>query len=229
MWCTARQWDPTIAEAADALKQNPACVRALIVRSAALAGKRAYEAARIDAEAAIRMAPADPWAYVALGDAWRAKGYLERAIAQYDLAVQHDATNCHLLLRRMEARAATSHQDQWRQALAEAMQVTRLSADDPACMRSCQLARAEALVKQGDFDHAQVEYDELLARNPKDVEVLIAKGLAYGQAKDYQRALGEIDEAIHLEPKNPRAYIARADVRCRQLNVRARSAMPTRR
>ena len=220
LWVDEHNWDAAIAEASEALRQKPDSVRALIVRAAAECGKRAFEPAQADAQAAVRLAPAYGWSYVAAGDAWRDEMHFDRAIAQYDLAAQHDPQNIHILLRRIQARQAASHPDQWQQALAEAVQLMNLSDNDPACQRECQLARARVFVKQKDLEHARVEYTDLLARNPQDVAALIDSGVAYGEARMYQWALGDLEEAFHVNPKNAEAFVARAEVRSRQLNVR---------
>jgi tetratricopeptide (TPR) repeat protein len=220
MWVEARDWDAAIAEATEALRQNPRSIHALLVRSAAQRGKKIFDGAKADAQTAIRLAPAFPWGFVAAGDAWRDQGRFDHAILDYTAALERDPANPHILLRRGQARLATSQPDQWQQALVDLRQGIGLSDNDPACQRQCQLARGHVYIKQQDTSRALVEFADVLNRNSDDVEALIGRGTAYGYNRQYQEALRALDEAVYLAPKSPLTYIARADVRTRQYNTR---------
>ncbi len=189
MWVEGRDWDSALAEANEAVRQNPGLLRAWLVRSAAQRGKKAFDAAGADAQVAIRLAPASAWGFVAAGDVWRDQGRFDRAVADYSAALERDPANPHILLGARQARLGTQQTEQWQQAINDLRQAIGLTDSDRACQRECQLARGQAYIKLADFHSANLEFDDLLGRNQDDVAALIGSGTAYGYARDYQHAL----------------------------------------
>ena len=83
----------------------------------------------------------------------------------------------------------------------------------------------------GGIGRASPEFADLLNRNPDDVQALTWRGRVYGYRRQYELAIHSLDEAVYLEPKNPQTYLARAEIRTRQYNLRGaarhrRSAAP---
>jgi tetratricopeptide (TPR) repeat protein len=71
------------------------------------------------------------------------------------------------------------------------------------------LQRALALHQQGDLEHAQFGYEEILNLQPGHFDALHLLGVMAGQRKDYQRAATLIGEALQIDPANAAAYCNR--------------------
>jgi tetratricopeptide (TPR) repeat protein len=220
IWTEQHFWDAAIAEASEALRQDPRTVSAYCVRSAAQRGKKAYDAAQADAQAAIALAPALPHGYIAAGDAWREQGFAIRAVSAYSAAIERDRGNAQLALKRGQARMQICKEGQWKLALDDFHEALALSEHDPACQRECQLARAQTNIQLKDCEQALLEFTDLLNRNSSDVDALMGRGTAYGRQRRYELALAALNDAVFLAPDSPRVYVARAEVRTRQYNLR---------
>src|SRR5262245_28428740 len=63
------------------------------------------------------------------------------------------------------------------------------------------------------FDQAVAYFTKELAREPKNSHALAAPGVALGSGKDADKAVGDFDRAIELDPKATLAYYHRANIR----------------
>jgi tetratricopeptide (TPR) repeat protein len=220
LWVDDKSWDAAVAEAGEALRQNPQSLQARLVRSAAYRGKREFDLARADALAAIQLAPALPVGFVAAGDAWREQGNYDRAIADYGAALDRDPNNAHLCLRRGQTRLASCQGEQAKLAVTDFRNAVELGEHDPACQHDALVGQAQAHLMQGSTDRAVQEFTELITQNGNDVPALVGRGSAYGQNRQFEAALRDINRAIPLAPQNPLVFVAAADIRSRQYNVR---------
>jgi tetratricopeptide (TPR) repeat protein len=71
------------------------------------------------------------------------------------------------------------------------------------------MARADIYQSKGDTGGAVADYDAVLAKQPKNANVLQARAAALMQAKSYAKAAENYDRLIALEPKNARAVYQR--------------------
>jgi tetratricopeptide (TPR) repeat protein len=63
-------------------------------------------------------------------------------------------------------------------------------------------SKANSFHELGKFQEAIVWYDKALAIDPKNVDVLTAKGLTLYNLQKYQEAIVWIDKALAIDPDN---------------------------
>ncbi len=68
---------------------------------------------------------------------------------------------------------------------------------------------AEERFKDEDYVHAIHYLDEILAREPKNVEALSMRGYSYAGLNQYKQAIKDFDKAIELEPTWANLYVYR--------------------
>ena len=68
-------------------------------------------------------------------------------------------------------------------------------------------------VKRLNNNAAIAHWSSVIQKNPKDANAYAKRGKAYGDNKDYDKALPDYDLAIQLDPKTVNAYIGRAVAR----------------
>lgn len=68
------------------------------------------------------------------------------------------------------------------------------------------------------------EWTEKIAADESDARLYLARALDYYQVRDFESAMADLDRSISLQPGNPLAWLARAQVKCRQIVVSEKSA-----
>lgn len=62
-----------------------------------------------------------------------------------------------------------------------------------------------------------------IEKGTSDARLLLARALDYYLVRDFEGALADLDRSVALDPNNPLAWLARAQVRCRQIEVAVKS------
>src|SRR5437764_272008 len=70
--------------------------------------------------------------------------------------------------------------------------------------------RAEAHRAQGDIDAAIADFDHAIKIDPKKIDNLLGRGLAYLEKRDTDRAIRDFSQAIGLDPRHVGAILNRA-------------------
>jgi tetratricopeptide (TPR) repeat protein len=127
------------------------------------------------------------FAYYNRGSAWRDKGDLDRAIADYSEAIQLDPKKAAYLNERCWERAIAGREQPL--AVTDCTEALRIAPNDANIMDS----RGFAYLRLSRLDDAVADYDEALKLNPKQVGSLYGRGLA--KLKKGDPAGGEADIA----------------------------------
>ncbi|WP_159731434.1 tetratricopeptide repeat protein [Methylosinus sp. Ce-a6] len=139
------------------------------------------------------------------GDAYRAKGELDRAIADYGAAIAAKPNTASIFLGRGEAYLAKGEFDR---AIAD---FDKASALDGALV-SAYLDRAKAHDAKGDLDKAISDLGEAIRLEPSAAATYLDRGEAYRARGDFDRALADYDRAIERDPTRAAAFVSRAEV-----------------
>ncbi len=140
----------------------------------------------------------------------KAKGDLDRAFADYDVAILLDPTVPLYFYNRGSLYLDKGGMDR---AIARYNEAIRL---DPK-YASAFIGIAYAHKK--DDDHAIADYDEAICLDPKYAAAFNGRGKTYLDRGDFDRAIADIDEAIRLDPKFAYAYNLRGIAHEKRLTV----------
>jgi tetratricopeptide (TPR) repeat protein len=152
-------------------------------------------------------------AYAASGDKYAAEGKTAEAIVQYRNAVQQQPRSGETRYKLAEAYAKS--EDPLR-----AFQEFIHAADLLPEHREAQTKAITALLLARRFDEAKVRAERLVARYPQDGEALVMLANALAGLNDLDTAIKQVEEAITLDPSEPRRraalgaiYLAQGDAR----------------
>ena len=140
--------------------------------------------------------------YVSRGVEYKSKRGLDRAIADFDQAIQLDPKNTDVYTVRGMAWEAKGDFDR---AMADFDQAIRL---DPK-NTDAYTVRGMAWDAKGDLDRAIADYDQTIRIDPKNTRAYTVRGVAWAAKGDLDRAIADYDQAIRLEPKNSSWYFHR--------------------
>jgi lipoprotein NlpI len=138
-------------------------------------------------------------AYYNRGNVWRADGDDDRAITDYDKAIELNPKYAHAFGNR--ARSWQSKGDLDR-AVADFSEAVRL---DPKNVKDWS-GRGDAYQAKGDYDRAIADYDQVIRLDPKDASAYNNRGNGWYGNGDYDRAIADYNEAIRLDPKDASAH-----------------------
>jgi tetratricopeptide (TPR) repeat protein/RsiW-degrading membrane proteinase PrsW (M82 family) len=180
------------------------------------------------------------YALVISGNSYGGQSDLERAVANYDSALQYKPDFVPALFQR--ALASKTYQ-RYDRELDDLNAAVRLAPDDPAILgeragayenlhqmdkaladldRALTIKpdeaallsmRAEMLINDGEFDKAAVDLDRAIALEPDLGLARAARGDLFLQKFDYDKALSELDEAVRIDPNFATSYFTRGRVR----------------
>lgn len=142
-------------------------------------------------------------ARTALGDKVLASEDYAEALKHYDGVIDPKNPDALNLYRRATSLYAMGETER---ALSDYNDAIRVDPDNSLAFlgRGVLLAtRARA------YGRAIEDFDKVLARQPDNVDALIARGNAYSQLGDNGPALADLDRAIRLAPDNAQAYVIR--------------------
>jgi monovalent cation:H+ antiporter-2, CPA2 family len=177
-------------------------------------------------------------AYINRSGGYRAKGDLDRAIADLDKALQLNAKSHRALTERASIYHAKGDLDR---AIADYDRALRLDknlaaayggrasaylgkgelakalADFGEAVRldpqsaSLYLDRAAIYLAKSNFDRAIADYDKAIERDPKLAVAYNNRGLAFSAKGELAKALADFGEAVRLDPKFADAFLNRAN------------------
>ena len=134
--------------------------------------------------------------------AYRAKGELDRAIADYSEAIRIDPRYADAYYNRAIAFKAKGDLDR---AIADYNEAIRLNPRDALAYNN----RGIAYQAKGDFAGAIIEYDEAIRLDPGNALAHYNRAIAYRSVGDLERAIADYDAAIRLDPARSLAYSQR--------------------
>lgn len=195
-----------ISEALDAfsliLRETPNNVDALIGRSTALSRLNRARLAIADGLEAIKLAPQNSAAYLALGLGYTVNSEYALAEASYTEAerlapdsaiVQIYWAEWHLL------------QDDAPSAIERYSQAITL---EPANL-TYRTYRAQIYQFIGETESALADYDEMIALEPNNPSIYFSRGLLYTQLGDYERSIEDNTKVVELDPERAGAFLNR--------------------
>jgi tetratricopeptide (TPR) repeat protein len=146
------------------------------------------------------------------GEQYLAAGQLPEAIIEFRNAVSRDERWGQARLRLADAYAAHAEPEL---AYRQYIRAADLLPDDP----KVQLKAAAYLLLAGQYDDAQARAENVLRRDPANVEAQVALGSALAGLRDLDGAVTRITDAIQLDPGRSPSYMALARVRIAQGQV----------
>src|SRR5215471_18453673 len=140
--------------------------------------------------------------YYDRGIAWKAKGDLDRAIADYSEAIRLDPKYEHAYGNRGNAWKAKGDLDR---AIADYDEAIRLNPKDASAYSN----RGVTGKAKGDLDRGIADYDQAIRLDPKDADPYTNRGVAWKAKGDLDRGIADYSEAILLNPKHASSYYNR--------------------
>ena len=142
------------------------------------------------------------FAFYRRGNAYYEKRDYDRAILDYDQAIQMNPSYASAFSNRGAAYAGKKDYDQAIQNYDEAIRLNPGHADAFS-------NRGVAYARKGDYDRAIQNYDEAIRLKPDHANALYDRGNAYRRKGDYDRAIQNYDEATRLNPNHANAFTNR--------------------
>jgi tetratricopeptide (TPR) repeat protein len=141
--------------------------------------------------------------YFYRGNAYTSKGDYDRAVADYNQAIDRAHE---LKLDFVEAYVnrgvAYANKGDYDRAISDFDQAIRLKPDLAEAYNN----RGNAYAAKGDYDRAISDYDQAIRLKPDYAEAYNNRGLAYYHKGDYDRAIADYNQAIRLKPDYAEAY-----------------------
>jgi tetratricopeptide (TPR) repeat protein len=147
-------------------------------------------------------------AHVKRGDQYVADKRDEFAVIEYASAIKLDP-------KLGEARLKLAQTYERMQNLRAAYPEYIRAADALPGDRDLQIKATRMLITAGNFEDAKARAAALLAKNPKDVELLLLHASALSALQDPAAAVAQIEEALAVNPDNSRAFVNLGAVRMR--------------
>jgi tetratricopeptide (TPR) repeat protein len=193
--------DPAFYSKADgifrkALDFEPANASALLGASSVALGRHDFQQALVWAEQALEVAPGDPDAYSALGDALVELGRYEEALDAYQrmLDVRPDIN---AYLRVAYLRELHGDSDGAIDAMLQAIEASRPTGETAAWAR---LQLANLYFNTGDMEKAEAQYKASLQAFPDYVHALAGKARIAATNGDYAAAIDLYEQVVGRQP-----------------------------
>jgi tetratricopeptide (TPR) repeat protein len=123
----------------------------------------------------------------------------DQAIAEYNMAIQHDPDYQEAFMGRGLAYAANGKYDQAIKSYNHAVELNALDAE-------IYYNRGLAYYNKGDASHAIADFGMALHLNPQDAVACYNRGLVYLENGLYDNAIADYDRAIELDPQDADIY-----------------------
>ena len=152
----------------------------------------------------IELAPDAGLAYLLRGSARAASGNYERALEDYDRAIDRKGSIPNSTLYIVYYNRANTHVNLngFEEAIADYDEAISLKPDYAGAFNN----RGNSKDALGQHDQAIADYDEAIRLNPDYAEAYLNRGLAKAELQRYDEALADLDRAIHLKPDWAEAY-----------------------
>ena len=135
------------------------------------------------------------------------------ALDEFNSILKDDPNHIGALEHRAEIYVKQGH---YQQALSDCNKLMQLEGNSPSL--SLMSNRASANLMLGNNLDALSNFSMALQQSNKDPQLLIGRGMAYSNLKQFDKASKDLDKAIKLNPKNASAYVARARTHLAQKN-----------
>jgi tetratricopeptide (TPR) repeat protein len=142
--------------------------------------------------------PASAKQFVERGNEWYGKGEWEKALKDYNEAIQLDPKSAAAYFHRGNVLYQQGEVDK---AISDWTQSIQLDPKSTAFGN-----RGSAWCKKGEWDKALNDYNEAIRLNPKLASAFRNRGLVWHQKREWDKALADYDEAIRLDPKDLDAF-----------------------
>ncbi len=162
---------------------------------------------------AIQLAPTVEDTWFGRGRAWAGRGEWQRAMGDFNRAIELKPNLARHYVLRGETFAALRDYDR---ALADFEQAIRL---EPGNNPFAYHMRGAILRRYGNFDGAISSHDQGLRINPADTFGFASRAHALSEKGDNDRALGDADEALRMAPNSAYALLVRGLVFSRKGNA----------
>ena len=137
--------------------------------------------------------------YYNQGTAYGAKGEHDRAILDYDKAIQIDPRFALAYYNRGVAYEAKGKYDRAILDYDRAIQI-----DPRFALAYC--SRGNVYLEKGEYDRAILDYDRAIQIDPRDTHAYNNRGSAYYKKGEHDRAILDYDRAIQIDPRDAEAY-----------------------
>ena len=138
------------------------------------------------------------------GFAYYEKGEYDRAIADYDRAIQLTPDYAYAFSNRGNV---YDHKGEYDRAIADYDQVIRLKPDHALSFYN----RGIAYRLKGEYEQAIRDYDRAIELKPDYANAFVNRGIAYRLKGEYNRAIRDYDQAIRLNPDSANAFNSRGN------------------
>ena len=147
------------------------------------------------------------------GTAYSARGDLDRALQDYNQAIELDPRNAGAYVNRALALARMGDSEPAMKDYAEAITLNPQQWE-------AYFNRAAELLEHGKFGDALVDLNEVARINPKFAGTYVNRGKIYVRQGKLDEAIGDYNAALQLEPNHTEVYASRADAFLRQKKYR---------
>lgn len=138
------------------------------------------------------------------GDKVRASEFDAKALADFEKAVEHDASRWKAIHNRGVSYALAG---KYEKAIMDFTRVTEMRPDYP----NGWFNRAEIRYELGHFEQAITDYSKTLELKPADFGAHTSRGHTYFRLRKFTEALADYTKAIELDETNAEAYANRGD------------------
>jgi tetratricopeptide (TPR) repeat protein len=157
----------------------------------------------------VRSTPQDAWAYMARGDAYLELEKVDKAIADYGVAISVDRKYASAYHRRGNA---WQRKGEYYTAIADYDEAIRLYAGSSGARD-----RATAYPDRGlvwsfkrEYDKAIADFTEAIRLDPNDTMFYLHRANAWAEKGEYGKTIADYTQAIRVDSKDARFYSGRA-------------------
>jgi len=217
--CTSAP-DQVINTQTQVLQSDPTNLTALIERGNAFREKNDIASALVDHNRAIELAPENGRAWMARGQDYLHSKQYERAVEDFNEAIRFNPQLSEAFALRGEARVKLEQDFELAVSdLERAINAGRRDADTyrylgQARFRLGQRAQAlEAYLSSAELTPNSTEaLDQALEQGLQDARLYIQRARVLKERRQYTNALGDLNQALRLNPQSAEAFEERADV-----------------
>lgn len=152
--------------------------------------------------------------YTLRAGSWWALGKADKALEDYDQAIEMGYQEAHAFISRGLFHASLGNYDK---AIADYDQAIKADPKDSAPL----INRATAYMMKGQFDKAADDYTEAIEREPKRTALLHQRAIAHKAAGDFDAAAKDFTAIIELNEKDVTAVMGRGYIHFQNANHQA--------